>query len=59
MTTEYNNIKLLHKNKAFIINTEAIEHNTKTLKNVGYNTTNILIQQKSTNLPKLGKGYRN
>ena len=38
MTIEYNDIKLLHKNKRFVMNTEAIEHNTNTLKNVGCNT---------------------
>ena len=38
MTIEYNNIKLLHKSKRFIMNTEAIEHNTNTLKNLGCNT---------------------
>ena len=39
-TIEYDKINLLHKNKMCIINTEAIEHNAKTLKNVGCNNKN-------------------
>ena len=37
---EYDKINLLHKNKMFIINIEAIEHNAKTLKNFGCNAKN-------------------
>ena len=41
MTIEYNNINLFYKNKIFIVNTEAIKHNIRTLNNVGCNTKNI------------------
>ena len=41
MTIEYNKIRLFHKNKIFILNTEAIENNTKTPNNDGCNTKNI------------------
>ena len=50
--------------KIFIINTEAIEHNTKTLKNIDCNTKTISDSTiKSANLSKLKnkikKEYRN
>ena len=41
MTIEYNTINLFYKNKISIVNTEAIEHNIRTLNNVGCNTKNI------------------
>ena len=41
----------------FIMNTEALEYNTKTLKNVGCDTQKIWLT-KRTNLPKLEKNKK-